>query len=221
MSTDTPGRERGAKGLEVGSDGSLRLPTTQHLLTEVAEPALSRLLFGDTRLAWFWLLVRLYVGWQWVFAGWEKLLSPAWVGVKAGTGLTGFLQGSLSQMTGAHPNVQGWYGAFLQGVVVPHAAVFSYIVTGGELAVGLALILGVLTGVAAFFGCFMNMNYLLAGAVSINPVLFLLSLFLVLSWRIAGWYGADHWILPQLGTPWQPGPISRHNHRRTVAQAAH
>ncbi len=221
MSIGRPDRNRNARGLEVGPDGSMKLPATQHLLTEVGEPSISRLLFGDTRMAWLWLLVRLYVGWQWMFAGWEKLSSPAWVGVKAGTGLTGFLQGSLSQMAGAHPNVQGWYGAFLQGVVVPHAAVFSYLVTGGELAVGLALTLGVLTGIAAFFGCFMNMNYLLAGAVSVNPVLFLLSLFLILSWRVAGWYGVDHWVLPLLGTPWQPGPTSRHSAQVTVAQPSH
>lgn len=197
------------------------LPVTQHLLTEVVEPQTSRLLFGDTRMAWFWFLIRVYVGWQWMFAGLEKLSSPAWVGAKAGVALSGFLKGSLSQMTGAHPNVQGWYGAFLRGVVVPHAAVFSYVVSIGELAVGLALVLGVLTGIAAFFGCFMNMNYLLAGAVSINPVLFLLSLFLTLAWRVAGWYGLDHWLLPLLGTPWRPGPTSRYSVPSASAQPSH
>jgi thiosulfate dehydrogenase [quinone] large subunit len=25
---------------------------------------------------------------------------------------------------------------------------------------------------------------------------------LVLSWKIAGYYGLDHWLLPLLGTPW-------------------
>ncbi len=189
-------------------------PVTQHLLTEVVEPRLSRFLFGDTRTAWFWLLVRIYVGWQWLSAGWEKMTSPAWTGAKAGAGLSGFLQGSLKQLGGAHPNVQGWYGAFLKDFVLPHAHIFSYVVTFGETAVGVALILGVVTGIAAFFGCFMNMNYLLAGAVSINPILFVLALFLVLAWRVAGWWGADHWILPALGTPWQPG---RAFHRDTPA----
>ena len=30
----------------------------------IPEPALARFLFGDTRMAWFWLIVRLYVGYQ-------------------------------------------------------------------------------------------------------------------------------------------------------------
>jgi thiosulfate dehydrogenase [quinone] large subunit len=40
---------------------------------QIPEPALSRFLFADTRFAWFWLIVRIYVGWQWLYAGYEKL----------------------------------------------------------------------------------------------------------------------------------------------------
>ena len=75
-------------------------------------------------------------------------------------------------------------------------------VTFGELAVGIGLIIGMLTGIAAFFGVFMNMNFLLAGAVSINPIIGGLAILLVLAWRIAGYYGVDRWLLPLLGTPW-------------------
>jgi len=59
-----------------------------------------------------------------------------------------------------------------------------------------------LTGIAAFFGVFMNMNFLLSGAVSINPIIGGLAIFLVLAWRVAGYYGVDRWLLPLLGTPW-------------------
>jgi thiosulfate dehydrogenase [quinone] large subunit len=71
--------------------------------------------------------------------------------------------------------------------------------------VGLGLILGVFTGIAAFFGYFMNMNCLLAGAVSINPILLFLSIFLVLAQKPAGWWGLDRWVLVDFGTPWSPG----------------
>ena len=183
---------------------------THEARSEVSEPKIARFLFADTRLAWFWLIVRVYVGWQWVQAGFDKIGNVAWTGAKAGTGLGGFLQGALKQVGGAHPNVQGWYGAFLSGFVMHHLTVFSYMVAFGETAVGIALILGVVTGVAAFFGSFMNMNYMLAGSVSVNPVLFVLGLFLVLAWRTAGYYGADYWVLPQLGTPWHPGRAFQH-----------
>ena len=58
-------------------------------------------------------------------------------------------------------------------------------VTFGEILIGLGLIFGCLTGFAAFFGVFLNMNFLLSGAVSINPVIGFLALFLILAWRIA------------------------------------
>lgn len=173
--------------------------------TQIPEPALSRFLFGDTRFAWFWLITRVYVGWQWIEAGWEKFGNPAWTGPQAGTALSGFLHGALQKAGGAHPDVSGWYAALIQNVALPHTAFISYLVTYGELAVGIGLILGIFTGIAAFFGTFMNLNYLFAGTVSINPLLFLIQLFLVLAWRTAGWYGLDRYILPYLGTPWQAG----------------
>lgn len=172
---------------------------------QFSEPSLSRVLFADTRLAALWLIVRLYVGWQWLEAGWAKVHNPVWVGDKAGVAVSGFLNGALSKASGPHPDVQGWYAAFVQNFALPHAAGFSYLVAYGELLVGIALILGIFTGIAAFFGSFMNMNYLLAGTVSTNPILFLLELFLILAWRVAGWYGVDRYLLAALGTPWQAG----------------
>jgi thiosulfate dehydrogenase [quinone] large subunit len=183
--------------------------------TQIPEPKLARFLFADTRLAWVWFLVRVYVGWQWVTAGIEKIQGPGWIGTGAGTALKGFVGGSIAQTTGAHANVQGWYGTLLKDVVLPHAAVWSYIVTFGELACGLALILGLFTGIAAFSGAFMNMNYMMAGAVSINPVLLFLELLLILAWRIAGYLGVDFALLPLLGTPWSRGPLSVRGSART------
>jgi thiosulfate dehydrogenase [quinone] large subunit len=68
-------------------------------------------------------------------------------------------------------------------------------------------LLGLFTGIAAFFGAFLNMNFLLAGTVSVNPILLILQLFLILAWRIAGWIGLDRLLLPLLGVPWSPGEL--------------
>ncbi len=167
----------------------------------------ARMLFGDVRLSWLWLIIRLYAGYQWLEAGWAKVTSPAWMGPAAGPALAGFVKGALAKTSGAHADVQGWYAAFLQSVVLPHARIWSEFVAVGELLVGIALILGILTGIAAFFGFFMNLNYLMAGTVSINPTLLILGLFLIMAWKTAGWLGLDHWILPLLGTPWAPGRV--------------
>jgi thiosulfate dehydrogenase (quinone) large subunit len=173
----------------------------------LTDPPVARWLFGDVRWAWLWLLLRLYVGYEWLSAGLGKWSSPAWTGDKAGTAITGFVNGALSKAGGEHPDVQGWYATFLSNVVLPNARAWSYLITLGEILVGIALILGLFTGIAAFFGSFMNMNYLLAGTVSTNPILFLLELFLILAWKTAGWWGLDRWLLPALGTPWRPGLV--------------
>jgi thiosulfate dehydrogenase [quinone] large subunit len=176
-------------------------------LIRMEDPPVARLLFGDVRLSWLWLIVRLYVGYEWLMAGWVKVQNPAWFGSSAGGALAGFLKGALAKSSGEHPDVQGWYAAFLQNVVLPNVGLWSNIVAVGEVLVGIALILGIFTGIAALFGSFMNFNYLLAGTVSTNPVLLFLALFLVLAWKTAGWIGFDRWLLPLLGTPWKPGKV--------------
>lgn len=181
--------------------------TTLTTPAELREPPFARFLFADPRASWLWLIVRLYLGYEWLTSAFGKLGSPAWTGAQAGAAVNGFAQGGLAKTGGDHPDVTGWYAWFLQNVVVPNAGIFGWLVTIGELAVGLALILGALTGIAAFFGIVMNANYLLAGTVSSNPILIILGTLLVLAWRNAGWLGLDRWLLPALGTPWQPGEV--------------
>lgn len=182
---------------------------TKNKVVALDDSPIAKILFGDVRLAWLWLILRLYVGWEWLQAGWGKLNNPAWTGSKAGTALTGFINGALAKTAGDHPDVQAWYAWFLQHVVLPRASLWSFLVSWGETLVGVALILGIFTGIAAFFGSFMNVNYLLAGTVSTNPILFVLATWLVLAWKTAGWWGLDRVALPALGTPWRPGLVFR------------
>lgn len=171
----------------------------------VKDNPVSRYLFTSTSSAWLWLIIRLYVGYEWLKAGWGKVTSEVWTGAKAGTALQGFINGAIakSNVTTGHADVTGWYANFLEHIVLPNAKAFSYIVAYGEVLVGLGLILGLLTGIAAFFGGLMNVSYLFAGTISTNPLLFVLATWLVLAWKVAGWYGLDRWALPMLGTPWE------------------
>jgi thiosulfate dehydrogenase [quinone] large subunit len=187
-------------------DTTRKMSPSSHVLL-ITDPPVTQTLFGKVSWAWIWIIPRLYIGWTWLKAGWGKLNNPAWVGAKAGTALSGFINGALAKATGAHPDVQSWYAAFLQNSILPHAGTWSYVVSFGETLVGIGLILGVFTGIAAFFGIFMNLNYLMAGAVSVNPILLIISIFIVLAWKIAGWWGLDRWLLPALGTPWSPGLV--------------
>src|SRR5476649_1977025 len=108
-------------------------------VTSLPEPPISQFIFADTRLSWIWLVLRLYIAWQWLQAGYEKVMSPLWVGPHAGGALSGFIVGALKKSSGAHPDVSGWYAVLLKDVVLPNANIFSHVVTFGELAVGLGL----------------------------------------------------------------------------------
>ena len=67
---------------------------------------------------------------------------------------------------------------------------------------GVALILGLFVGITAFFGRFMNWNFVKAGSASVNGLMFLGAILLILAWKTAGWYGLDRFVLPRLRTPW-------------------
>jgi thiosulfate dehydrogenase (quinone) large subunit len=167
----------------------------------IPENPVSNFLFNNTRSGLLWLVVRLYLGYAWLDAGIHKVTNEKWVGSEAGAGLTGFVKGALGKAAEGK-DVTGWYASFLENMVLPNAKLFSYFVAFGEVLVGLGLILGLLTGVAAFFGAFMNASFLFAGTLSTNPLLFILATWIVLGWKVAGWYGLDRWALAYLGTPW-------------------
>jgi thiosulfate dehydrogenase [quinone] large subunit len=175
------------------------------------EPPIAKKLFGSVKWSWVWLIVRVNLGYQWLSAGIGKIGNPVWTGDKAGAAISGFVAGALQKTTGDHPDVQGWYAWFLENLVQPNTKTFGFLVAYGEVLVGIALILGLFTGIAAFFGGFMNLNYLLSGTVSTNPILLFLSLVVILAWRTAGWWGLDRWALPALGTPWRPGYVFKHS----------
>ena len=169
-------------------------------------PGLSTL-FANPVFAWLWLIVRVFLGWQWLNSGWGKLNNPAWT--DTGLALKGFWERAITAPAqGSPPAVYDWYRAFLSDLLAGgHYTWFAKLITFGETAVGIALILGAFVGVAAFFGAFMNLNFMLAGSASTNPVLFSLAILLMLSWRVAGYWGLDRWLLTTVGMPWQWWPL--------------
>jgi thiosulfate dehydrogenase (quinone) large subunit len=188
---------------------------------EIEGPAFTRFLFGNSRAALFWLPIRLFVGFTWLEAGWHKATGAGWL--DGGTALQGYWQHAVAipaQGAGSPSITYDWYRTFLQALLDNHAYTwFAWLITFGEMAVGIGLLVGCLTGVAAFFGAMMNMSFLLAGSASINPVLFTLAIGLMLAWKVAGYYGIDRYLLPLLGTPWHPLPKATHQQEPAGASA--
>jgi thiosulfate dehydrogenase (quinone) large subunit len=172
--------------------------------TYYPEPSITKFLFASKAMAPFWLVTRVYLGWLWLTAGWSKVFgerSAAWVGENAGAAVTGYLRGALGRAGGDSPSVTGWYAWMIERIFLPNATLMSYLVAWGEVLVGIALIVGFLTGLSAFLGGAMNVSFLLAGTLSTNPIMFILATWIVLAWRIAGYYGLDYWVLPRIGAP--------------------
>jgi thiosulfate dehydrogenase [quinone] large subunit len=183
---------------------------------DVGEPRFARWLFASTAAAWIWLIVRLYLGYEWLQAGWEKVTGSdeAWKftftddsWLRTGAGLRGFIEhAALPQAAqGPHSAVNyGWYTSFLQWMDKPGPSdAMAKVISLGEVVIGVLLILGLFTGIAAFFAGLLTMSFGLAGVAGVNPVFFLLEVLLILAWRNAGYIGLDRWVLPKLGTPWQ------------------
>ena len=62
----------------------------------------------------------------------------------------------------AADNPIAWYKDFLQDTVLHHASLFATLQTYGEVVVGLGLVLGLFTRLAAVIGLLLSLNYGLA-----------------------------------------------------------
>ena len=95
---------------------------------------------------WPIVLLRVYTGIFFFYHGWSKISRDESFGVAR------FL-GDVSENTFAI------YRPFVDSVVLPNQGLFSVLVAYGELALGIALILGFATRYAAFAGAFMAANF--------------------------------------------------------------
>jgi len=108
--------------------------------------------FRQRTLLGYIALVRILLGYHFLGTGFDKLL---------GNFLTG--KSLLNDLIrGGSRDPLAWHRAFISGFVIPHVHFFSYLVTFGELAIGVSLLLGCLVRVSSSFGAFHNMNIWLA-----------------------------------------------------------
>ena len=180
-------------------------------VSNLNNPRFVNAIFSATEFSWIWLIARVYIDWNWLDAGWHKVTSDAWM--DGGTAIEGFWQRAITVPEEGRPPISyDWYREFLEFMLDHGWAVwFGPLIAVGELLVGIALLVGVFTGIAALFGAFMNWNVMLAGTASTNPVLGLIGIGLMIAWKTSGWWGVDRFLLPRVGAPWQPcTPIWRH-----------
>jgi thiosulfate dehydrogenase [quinone] large subunit len=170
---------------------------------KIEDPNFIKWLTSDWRASLLWLPLRIWVGYQWIDAALHKVNNPAWV--QTGEALQGFwMKAVLIPDAPARPAITfEWYRGFIQFLLDTQSYTwFAKVVAYGELLIGVALVVGAFTGIAAFFGGFMNWNFIMAGSASSNGLLFAVSVGLILAWKVSGLVGADAFLLRWIGTPW-------------------
>ena len=150
------------------------------------------------------LILRLYFGYAFLTAGIGKFQT----GFDAKS-VSGFLKGGLAQThdallatkgaaAAAHPSVTDTWGWLISHVFLPNADIFAFVVKSGEVLIGLGLILGCFTTLAALFGMTMNFAFLLTGTVSTNPQM-VLGFLIILALGAASYeIGLDRFFMKKL-----------------------
>ena len=159
-------------------------------------------LYRSRAASLLWLIARLWLGYGWLNAGYQKLWGSEkaafWNG--AGAGVKGFATAGVTGSTSGKGGASyGWWAAFLHNFVIPNASWIAKLVTVSELAIGVLLILGLFTGAAAAAGLGLNIIYLFTGSAGVNPAYAIVAVFLILGWRNAGYLGLDRFALPRAG----------------------
>ncbi|MBS4205787.1 DoxX family membrane protein [Lederbergia citrea] len=144
-------------------------------------------LYEHRVVAIVWAALRIWLGVQWLEAGWHKL---------GAFDAAGFLHGAIEKAGGDFPAVQGWYAGFLETVALPNIKIINVLIPWGEILVGVGLIVGALTLPALIAGAFMNLNFLMAGTVSTNPILLTAAIILLFVIKGTAYYGVDRFLVP-------------------------
>jgi thiosulfate dehydrogenase [quinone] large subunit len=163
-------------------------------------------LFRSPAASLIWLFARVWLGYQWANAGYQKIWGSERMGFwfNNGAGVKGFATGGVAASHGATASVAyGWWAGFLHNFVTPNSGWIAKLVAISELTIGIALILGLFTGLAALGAVTLNLTYMLSGVAGVNPIYALIGIGLVLAWRNAGDLGLDRFALPAIGTPFK------------------
>jgi len=155
------------------------------------------------------VLLRVVVGAWFVKAVWTKLtLAFLWGVVPYPAVSPRFLAFQPKRVAEfAAGNPVGWYKSFLEETVLPNSSLFATLQTFGEAAVGLGLILGLLTGLTAIVGLYLSLNYGLASQwMSFGQqgfhMLLVTSMIIFYFARAGRTWGLDGVILSRSGRRW-------------------
>jgi NADH dehydrogenase len=142
----------------------------------------------------FWLVpLRLYLGYMWIMSGLDKINS-GWLQYEMLAGTANATSGaSMMQLVSDH--TPGWYAWIVDTIIVPYAMLFQKLIIATEVGIGLALIAGLFTLIAAAVGVAMNINFILS--TGLNDYWFLAASIACMGGAGRA-FGLDHYVIPYL-----------------------
>src|SRR5580658_10450635 len=136
-------------------------------------------------LAVVWLAMRVWLGIMWIQAGSAKLFgaeNPYFLH-NNGAGVAGF----AAHGTPAY----AWWGSFLHGFVVPEAGWIGVLIAVAEFTIGVALVAGLFTRIAALGSLALLFTYVMSGTASVCAWYALFAIVILTMWRTSSWIGID------------------------------
>jgi thiosulfate dehydrogenase (quinone) large subunit len=164
-------------------------------------------------LAVVWLAMRVWLGIMWIQAGWAKL----WGAENSaflhhdGSGVAGFATHGTSAYS--------WWHSILTGAVVPNSGAIGIFVAVAEFTIGIALVAGFFTRIAALASLGLLFTYVMSGTASVCAFYALFAIVILITWQTSSWIGVDgviasyrqrhhdraHHLLPRRHTPAEAG----------------
>jgi thiosulfate dehydrogenase [quinone] large subunit len=157
-------------------------------------------------MAVVWTAMRVWLGVMWIQAGASKL----WGAENSaflhhnGAGVAGFAAHGVAAYS--------WWGSFLHGFVVPNAGAIGPFVAIAEFAIGVALVAGFFTPLAALASLGLLFTYVMSGTASVCAFYALFAIVILATWRTSSWLGVDGFI---------GGYRQRRHDRRLAGTPAH
>jgi len=153
--------------------------------SERANPSIWEWLKESKIMAVAWTAMRVWLGIMWIQAGWAKL----WGAENAaflhhnGAGVAGFAGHGKAAYT--------WWGSFLHSFVVPNSGWIGILVAVAEFTIGIALVAGFFTRVAAVGSLALLFTYVMSGTASVCALYALFAIVILAMWKTSSWIGLD------------------------------